>query len=100
MLLSLFASSCNPVPDIVVCKERAADIAKCMKVVSEEKFDWDNEHLYKGQSYWDVRPTMIQMPPESWAQLKAYILKSCKTKKGCKEIKSKVKSIEDNSGLI
>lgn len=32
-----------------------------------------------------MRPTMIQVPPESWSKIKAFIIKTCKQSNKCDE---------------
>jgi len=51
--------------------------------MSGETFDVDDEHPFENKSWWESRPTMIQLPASSWAQMKAFIIKMCKKTNQC-----------------
>jgi hypothetical protein len=80
----------------LACKELSTSKAACIRVVSEEKIIWNDDNKINGKSYWEVRPTLIQIPPDSWADLKAFILKSCKRYGNCAELDGKIKAVDEN----
>ena len=99
LCLTLFMSSlvsCASIPDFITCKELSVSRAACIKVVSEEKFFWDEQNKVNGKTYFEIRPTLIQIPPDSYADLKAFILKSCKRYGNCAELDGKIKAIDEN----
>jgi hypothetical protein len=56
------------------------DISKafCTTPISGKDQIIDDTHLLEGKTYWDIRPTMILIPPSSYAAIKSFILKQCK----------------------
>lgn len=46
----------------------------------------DDEHLLDGETWFDLRSHSLTMPTESWAKLKAWIIKMCKKYKCDAEI--------------
>lgn len=55
----------------------------CVKTISGEQFEITDANKYKGKSWWELRPTLIHMPTESWVELKKFIIKVCKKSKRC-----------------
>ena len=97
LCLMLFISllvSCANLPDFVTCKELTPSSAKCIKVISEEKFDWNDDNLVNGKSYWEIRPTLLQIPADSYAELKAYLLKNCRRYQNCHELSKKIDALD------
>lgn len=64
-------------------------------MVSGEHFDWNDDNLVDGKTYFEARPTMIQIPPESVAELKAFFLKYCKQYKKCSKVEKIFYGIEN-----
>lgn len=82
--------------------------AGCVRIVSGTKtiIDDNNPIVIEGKpyTYWEVRPFMIQVPPESWAELKAFIIKMCKKyESACQKEASSwdrtIVNIDDQIGL-
>ena len=88
--LCLFASACATMPpDIPVCVEFNYEHGRCVKIISGESFDWDDNNKYEGETWWNYRYKMVLIPINSWSKLKSYIIKSCKKYGNCeKEINS------------
>jgi hypothetical protein len=57
--------------------------------ISDKEFYIDDENPYdwgdgKGkQTWWEIRPTMVQVPARTWAKIKSYIIKTCKKYGNC-----------------
>lgn len=94
LFISLLASACSSLPNFSACKELAPDRAKCIKVVSNEKYDWDDKNLVNGKTYWEIRPTLIQIPADSYADLKSYLLKECKRTNKCSELEPIINALD------
>lgn len=98
LLLSQLLTSCATTPpNVPVCVELNPFRGGCVKVITGEKFLIDDEHLFtmkidgKDQKlgWWDVRPYMVQLPPDSYSQFKAFVKKICKKTGECdKEVSS------------
>lgn len=46
--------------------------------MSGKEINVDETHKLNGKTWWEGRVAMIQMPASSYAQLKAWIIKTCK----------------------
>lgn len=90
ILLSSILFSCASPPDVPVCKEINPDKGWCSHTLTQGGFYVDEARPYafdpdqpaKLWTWWEVRPVMIQVPPHSWAEIKKFIIKMCKLKKG------------------
>jgi hypothetical protein len=56
-----------------------------VKIISGEQFSIDDWHPYNGKTWWDMRPTVVQMPAGSWSEIKKFIIKICKKTNKCQE---------------
>lgn len=99
-LNSLTSCVHNP-PDSEVCLEIHPSKGWCTFTISDVEFYIDDEHPYDfkdGQgpkTWWQLRPQMIQVPAQTWARMKAYIIKVCKQTGKCdKSISSWQRRIE------
>lgn len=82
-------------PDAPICVEVNLTRARCVKIISGETFAVDENHLLNGKDWWSQRPTMIQVPAQSWAEIKKFIIKICKKTNKCQEeISSWDRSVE------
>lgn len=95
ILLSSIITSCGSVPDVYVCKELNPGRAFCTKTITDENQYVDDEHKLNGKTWWEIRPTTIQMPPESWAEFKKWIIKTCRRIHCRSDIGQWLKSVED-----
>lgn len=82
ILLSLL-TSCASVPDVPVCVEINPTKAWCTNTVSEKEFYIDDAHPYNGRSWWEQRVANIQVPAQSWAEIKDFMIKTCKKSNAC-----------------
>jgi hypothetical protein len=84
LLLPLFVS-CASLKSIdkPVCVE--INIAKgyCTTIISGEGFIVDDENLLDGKTWFEARLEMVQVPVETWAALKKYLIKNCRRSKSC-----------------
>ncbi|MBK8202409.1 MAG: hypothetical protein IPK68_08905 [Bdellovibrionales bacterium] len=55
----------------------------CTNTISDKSFFIDEENKLDGKTWWELRPTMIQVPIPSWVKIKAFIIKVCKEKGSC-----------------
>lgn len=87
--LSLLISSCASVPDVPVCKEITMSRAFCTNTISGKEYFVDDDHPLKNEktgeleTWWDIRYKMIMVPPSSWAEIKSFVVKSCKVSGRC-----------------
>ena len=94
--LLLVVSSCSSIPDTRFCVEITPIKAKCVKMVSGIKEDWDDEHLLYGKQYWESKYLMIRIHPDEVANLKAFFLKQCKRNNSCHEVENQIKFLDEN----
>lgn len=92
--LSVLSLSCavKP-PDVPACVELFPWQGWCRKTISDEEFYVDDEHPYKfdgktPKTWWEIRPTMIMLPPYSWGETKKFIILICKKNNQCSEVTS------------
>ena len=94
-LSALILSSCAQVPNIPICYELDVDRAHCAYTLDQSmNFEWNETNLYLGKTYWEAKPTLLQLPPSSWAEIKAFIVKICKKQGNCPEIEKIFLKIE------
>ena len=84
LTLNLISCATN-VPDVPVCFEITMDRGGCIKTISGERFEINEQSKFGDKTWWEMRPAMIQVPPESWAQIKAFIIKICKKSNTCSD---------------
>lgn len=97
----LILSCATKPPDVPICVELNPDKAYCVKIVSGAEFNIDEQNKFENKTWWEQRPTMIQMPASSWAEIKSYIIKTCKKYGQCeKEISSWDRTIENVDGAL
>jgi hypothetical protein len=83
ILLNILLSGCITPPDIPACFELSISEAYCTYTVSDKDFYWNETTKYKNKTYFEQRPANIILPQQSWAELKAFIIKNCKKNKSC-----------------
>lgn len=86
--LSLILNSCANPPDFPICIELNPTKGFCTYTISDKDIYVDDLNKLNGKTWWEARPTMVLIPAESYAKLKAYIIKSCKQNNQCGEIKN------------
>lgn len=57
--------------------------AFCTLAISNKDFFIDDENLYEGKTWFEMRPAMVLLPPETWSAFKSYIIKNCKRSGKC-----------------
>ena len=82
LLLNILVSCATP-PDVPACVEITPSKAWCTNTISDKEFYIDDTNKYNSKTYWELRPAMVHLPPDSWAKLKAYIIKMCKQHNQC-----------------
>lgn len=87
-LLSSLISCTTHAPNVPVCVELSLDRGWCTNTVTAEEFYVDEQHPYKGKTWWDMRPNTVRLPSESWKELKVFIISVCKEHNICSEITS------------
>jgi hypothetical protein len=84
LLISLLATSCASVPDVMICTEITMTKGFCTRTISDEEVIIDDAHPYtfeeggKPMTWWELRVFMVLAPIPSWKEIKAYIIKTCK----------------------
>lgn len=69
--------SCASVPDVPVCTEIHMSKGFCTHTISNK------EEFIEGDAWWNIRYKMILLPPDSWAKIKAFVIKTCKKTGQC-----------------
>ncbi|MFM6929953.1 MAG: hypothetical protein ACKOX6_15895 [Bdellovibrio sp.] len=66
-------------PDFKMCVEMNLERGECMKVISGQKIRIDEDHKNPDtkQSWWEMRPTNLILPLESWLDIKKFIINLC-----------------------
>ena len=95
-ILLVLLCSCAGVPNSPVCFELEPWRGYCVKIVDQEGVYVDDENLLDGKTWFDIRPSMILIPANSWADIKSYILKNCKRTGKCSEIDKFTKRLDQN----
>lgn len=96
-MLALLLNSCATTkpPDVPLCLEFTPISGKCVTIITGREIEVDEEKKFENKTWWELRPTMIQMPASSWAQIKAFIIKACKKYDACqKEVSSWDRTID------
>jgi hypothetical protein len=75
----------TPIPDSSVCVEMDINRARCTTIMTGKNFTIDDMHLFGGKTYWEMRPQMILVPAQSWAEIKEFILKICNQSHMCSD---------------
>lgn len=89
LLLSSLISGCATPPDVPVCTEIHMTKGFCTHTISNK------EEVIEGEKWWEMRYKMLLVPPESWAKIKAFVIKVCKKTGQCdKEISSWERTIQ------
>lgn len=85
LLLLTFISSCTSLKaiDKPVCVELNATKGYCTTIISGQDIIVDEDNKLDGKTWFELRPTMIQVPVETWAALKKYLIINCKRSGKC-----------------
>jgi hypothetical protein len=51
--------------------------------MSSTEFEVTDDRPWDGETWWELRPKMIQMPVKSWTAIKSFIIKICKKSNNC-----------------
>lgn len=70
-------------PDVPICTELSMTRGFCTNTISDKSFFIDEENKLDGKTWWELRPTMVQVPIPSWVEIKTFIIKVCKEKGNC-----------------
>lgn len=96
MLLLLISGCATNPPNVPVCIELGMSRGYCVTTIKGEEFYIDEVNKYNGKTFWEMRPEMIMLPPDSWADIKKFIIKICKKTNECqKEVSSWDRSIKN-----
>lgn len=79
LLLVLGISSCSVAPpNVPICSEINATKGYCVEIVSSKDFVVTEENKFNDKTWWEMRPYMVYLPHDSWAEIKKFIIKVCK----------------------
>ena len=84
-LAVLLLEGCASVPDVPVCSQINPSKGYCVYTISEKDFIWDDEHKFEDKTFWEARPYFVYVPAKSWAEIKKFIIKTCKQHKDCQK---------------
>ena len=77
-------TACSQIPDVPVCRMRAANEGFCTYTISTEKDQIVNDsNMLNGKTWIDLKVESVMLPAESWAKIKEYIIKQCKKNNDC-----------------
>lgn len=90
-----FSCAVRP-PNEPVCFEINLDRGGCIKPITGETLEINEASPYQGKTWWEMRPSMIMLPPTTWKAIRSFIIKTCKKTGQCeKEISSWDRVVED-----
>lgn len=87
MLLLNLSVACSNLSSIdkPVCVEITIERGYCTTIISGKDIYVDEENKLDGKTWFELRPTMVQVPVETWAALKKYLIMNCKRSGSCNE---------------
>jgi hypothetical protein len=73
-------SGCSSIQELdkPFCVELNITKGFCTTPLSGKDQIIDDKNLLEGKSWWDMRPTMIMIPPSTYSAIKSFIIKQCK----------------------
>lgn len=85
LVLLLLVSSCGSIKtlDVPVCVRVNMERGFCTNLLSPVDRKVDDENLLDGKTWFEMLPTMIYVPKDSWAAIKKYIVTECKRTNRC-----------------
>lgn len=83
--LLFLQTSCATLKDSPICKEITPDRGTCVHILSGKQYEVNEINKLDGKTWWEMRPLFIQVPSQTWADIKAFIIKTCKKYKNCGE---------------
>lgn len=83
LLASCLVSCVTQVPDVPICIELDIGQGSCVKIITGEEFQISDKSPFNGKTWWDMRPAMIQVPADSWVEIKKFIIDICKKTNQC-----------------
>ena len=82
------------VPNVPVCFELDISRGYCVNTVDQEGFYVDDSKKLYEKTWWELRPSMVMVPYQSWEDIKLYFAKNCKKTEKCQELDKFTKSFE------
>lgn len=80
----LFLTACSvTVPAVPICTEISPSTGYCINTITSEEYMVSDTQLHDGQTWFDMRTSMMMVPASSWAELKAFIIKICRKSGKC-----------------
>lgn len=98
LLLALILNSCASAPDVPLITRIGPSSGFYVFTISDREGVVDDENLLEGKTFLDYVNEGVIISPESYAKIKAYILKTCKRSNDCGENIGKWKSKLDKIG--
>ena len=59
------------------------DRGYCVNMISGKDYEINDENKLYNKTWWETRPSNIQMPASTWVALKKYIIQTCKKTNMC-----------------
>ena len=66
-----------------ICAEINLGKGYCVNTIKNEEYEISDEKPFKGKTWWELRPTMIMVPADSWKEIKSFIIRVCKMTGKC-----------------
>ncbi len=70
-------------PDEFVCVELSMSKGFCTKTISNQEMIVDEVNTLNGQTWFQMRPQFVLVPPKTWAEIKKFIIRECKKSDTC-----------------
>jgi hypothetical protein len=68
---------------VPLCKELGVDRAYCVWTIENKEQYVDDTNKLNGKTWWEIRPSVVMVPAESWAEIKAFVIKLCEKTQKC-----------------
>lgn len=80
----LFLTACSiAVPKVPICSELSPSTGYCINTITSEEYMVSDTQLHDGQTWFDMKASMMMVPASSWVELKAFIIKICRKSGKC-----------------
>ena len=85
IFITLLLSSCTSIKNLdrPVCTRVTMERGFCTNLLSPVDRFVDDENLLDGKTWFELLPTMIYVPKETWAEIKKFIITECKRTNRC-----------------
>jgi len=82
-ILSMTIGCVTKLPDVWACTEISMSRGYCIKTISDEETEVNETKKIYNKTWFQMRPVMIQLPIDSWVEIKKFIIMECKKNNDC-----------------